>query len=430
VLRIGKLGASPDQVAYYEQQVAQGLEDYLSGRGESPGRWIGGGCGGIGVAGRVDRDGFMRAMAGCDPRTGAALRPPRDGDDRGSVGCAARGSSRRPTGTGCRALATRSCTRTRWLRTSREPRVDGQRSRLIACTSTHSRAGPSTGRVLRAEVRERLPWVWWREAGRGLFEIEGVPDKVPREFSRRRVEIEERAVELTGVGAAMLSRERLQRIALATRKAKAYGVDGGRWRQEARTRVAEHGFGQREVERLTALGSRMIGVSDADVVRQASARLSGPEGLTEQHNTFTRRHALAGIAGEFEQGASVARLERATSSYLEHRTVVPLGRLDHEHRLTTRDLLAAEQTIIEGAERRRHPLTGVVHPRLPDLVMAGLPASLSEEQRNAVRFLATDGAGVSALQALAGTGKTWVLGVLARVYETAGYSVVGVAPPT
>ena len=74
MLTIGKLGASDDQLAYYEQQVAQGLEDYFSGRGEAPGRWVGAG-GGIGVSGRVDRDGFMRAMHGCDPRTGERLRP-------------------------------------------------------------------------------------------------------------------------------------------------------------------------------------------------------------------------------------------------------------------------------------------------------------------------------------------------------------------
>ena len=47
----------------------------LSGRGEAPGRWVGAGCGGIGVSGRVDRDGFMRAVHGCDPRTRERLRP-------------------------------------------------------------------------------------------------------------------------------------------------------------------------------------------------------------------------------------------------------------------------------------------------------------------------------------------------------------------
>jgi conjugative relaxase-like TrwC/TraI family protein len=73
VLTIGKLGRSADQLGYYEQQVAQGIEDYFFGRGETPGRWIGRGCGGL--SGQVDRAGFMRAMAGCDPRTGQQLRP-------------------------------------------------------------------------------------------------------------------------------------------------------------------------------------------------------------------------------------------------------------------------------------------------------------------------------------------------------------------
>ena len=70
-----KLGASRDQLGYYERQVAAGIEDYFAGRGESPGRWIGGGCGGIGLDGRADHDGFMHAMDGCDPRSGERLRP-------------------------------------------------------------------------------------------------------------------------------------------------------------------------------------------------------------------------------------------------------------------------------------------------------------------------------------------------------------------
>ena len=48
-------------------RMAQGLEDYFSGRSEASDRWVGAGCSGIGVSGRVDRDGFLRAMHGCDP---------------------------------------------------------------------------------------------------------------------------------------------------------------------------------------------------------------------------------------------------------------------------------------------------------------------------------------------------------------------------
>jgi conjugative relaxase-like TrwC/TraI family protein len=483
VLTIGKLGASVDQLAYYEQQVAQGLEDYLSGRGESPGRWIGGGCGGVAVSGEVDRGAFMRAMAGCDPRTGAPLRAPNartkvaafdltfsapksvsvlfavaDED----VSAALLEAHERAVEAAFAYVEREACFTRRGHAGVLRVRGDG----FVAAAYRHrlSRAGDpqlhthvvvanmtwAEGRwttleahglyehafaagalyraALRAEVRERLPWVSWREVGRGLFEIEGLPDAVLREFSRRRVEIEERAFELTRVEASKLSRERLQGIALATRKAKDYGVDGARWRQDAKARAAEHGLGRRDLEHFLRFQARAVAAWEIDVARSAAERLSGPKGLTENQNTFARRHALAQIAGEFTQGASVGQLERATSSYLDHASVVQLGRVDAEHRFTTRDLLACERGIVEGAQRRAGERTAMLHPRLPDLALADASEPLTDEQLEAARALATDGQGVSVLQALAGTGKTRVLSAMALVYESAGYQVIGVAP--
>ena len=108
-------------------------------------------------------------------------------------------------------------------------------------------------------------------------------------------------------------------------------------------------------------------------MRSAAKRLSGPEGLSAYHNTFAHRHALAETAGEFAQGADVRQLERATSSYLEHSSVVGLGRVDGDHRFTTRDLLACERAIMEGAVRRSGERTGVLHPRVPDLAWSSSP---------------------------------------------------------
>lgn len=483
VLTIGKLGASPDQLAYYEQQVADGLEDYFSGRGEAPGRWMGHGAAAVGASGRVDRDGFMRAMDGCDPRTGERLKPehgrtkvaafdltfsaPKSvsvlfaiADERVSAALLAahekavaeavayvereacytrrgRDGVVRVRGDGFLAAAYRhrlSRAGDPQLHThvvvANMTRAEGRWTSLEAHgLYEHKSAGGAVYRaVLRAEVRERLPWVWWRTVGRGLFEIDGVPAGALREFSRRRVEIEERARELTGVAASQLSRDRMQGIALATRKTREYGVDGARWQQEARARAAEHGLGSRDLERLTASAPRDAGVSEADVARVAASRLSGPAGLTERHNTFARRHALAEIAGEFGQGASVAKVERTTTTYLGHGSVIGLGRVDGEHRFTTRDLLACEFAIVESARRRVDERTAQTHPRLPDLVLAELGEPLNAEQADAARALATDGRGVSPLQALAGTGKTRVLGALARIYQSAGYRVIGVAP--
>jgi hypothetical protein len=50
MLTIGKLGSSRDQLVYYEQQVADGIEDYYAGRGECPGGWRGSGVAALGLA--------------------------------------------------------------------------------------------------------------------------------------------------------------------------------------------------------------------------------------------------------------------------------------------------------------------------------------------------------------------------------------------
>jgi conjugative relaxase-like TrwC/TraI family protein len=145
-----------------------------------------------------------------------------------------------------------------------------------------SAAGAVYRAVLRTEARERLPWLSWRPAGRGLFELEDVPDSVLRHFSQRRVEIEQRAAELVDAGVP-LSRERMQGIALATRKAKSYGIDGASWREDAQARAAEHGLGAVELAALRTKAITDPAVADLAAV---GARLSGPEGLTGMHNTF------------------------------------------------------------------------------------------------------------------------------------------------
>ena len=72
MLSIGKLTVA--QSRYYERQVAQGRDDYYSGRGESPGRWTGAGTETLRLGGRVDDDGFMALMEGRDPGTGERLK--------------------------------------------------------------------------------------------------------------------------------------------------------------------------------------------------------------------------------------------------------------------------------------------------------------------------------------------------------------------
>jgi conjugative relaxase-like TrwC/TraI family protein len=71
VLDIGKL--SPGATEYYVGEVASSAEDYYSGRGEHPGRWVGSLALELGLKGQVDPDHFRRVLSGQHPFTGEDL---------------------------------------------------------------------------------------------------------------------------------------------------------------------------------------------------------------------------------------------------------------------------------------------------------------------------------------------------------------------
>lgn len=51
---LGLVNMAPAGWRYYAEEVALGLEDYFTGRGEAPGGWTGSGAVGLGLAGEVD----------------------------------------------------------------------------------------------------------------------------------------------------------------------------------------------------------------------------------------------------------------------------------------------------------------------------------------------------------------------------------------
>ncbi len=480
VLTIGKLGASPAQLEYYERQVAAGAEDYYAGCGEAPGVWLGAGAAGIGLdAGeRVEKAGFMALMRGGHPADGSALRA-MTGSSKvaaidltfsapksvsvlfavadGGVSDALVEAHERAVAEAIGYLERDACVTRRGRGGVERLRGEGfiaaaYRHRLSRAADpqlhTHvvvanltraggkftaldahalfehkSAAGAVYRAALRAEVRQRLPWVSWSRASRGLFEIDGVPPAVLRHFSQRRVEIEQRAAELVGGGAGRLSRERMQGVALATRRPKDESVDGAGWREDARARSAEHGFGPRE---LHALGSRPPAQPARALLKPVVSRLSGSTGLTANHNTFARRHALAEIAGEFTDGIRIGDLERATDAYLADRSVRTLD--GDRARFTTEDLLRCERAILDTASRRQGDQVAVVPQALLDRVLECSQPALNADQAAAVRTIATSGNGVDTVQALAGTGKTTMMRALADVYRQAGFTIIGAAP--
>src|SRR6266540_5268033 len=77
MLSVAKL--SPGQEAYYERSVADGIDDYYAGRGESPGVWFGSGASERELEGVVGEGELGRLIGGRHPLTSDELRrhPPK-----------------------------------------------------------------------------------------------------------------------------------------------------------------------------------------------------------------------------------------------------------------------------------------------------------------------------------------------------------------
>jgi conjugative relaxase-like TrwC/TraI family protein len=77
MLSVSKL--SPGQEAYYERSVADGIDDYYDGHGESPGIWVGRGAAELELDGVVGEGELGRLISGHHPLTSAELRshPPK-----------------------------------------------------------------------------------------------------------------------------------------------------------------------------------------------------------------------------------------------------------------------------------------------------------------------------------------------------------------
>ena len=477
MLSIGKL--TIEQSRYYERQVAQGRDDYYSGRGESPGRWTGGGAESLRLGGRVDDDGFMALMDGRDPSTGERLKrvggrskvaafdltfsAPKSVSVLFAIGEPAlagalveahesavdaalgylereacrvrrgRGGVRREVGEGFVAAAYRHR-----MSRAEDPQLHthmvaaniarGADGRWTALDATpiyqHAKAAGFLYQAhLRAAVRERLPWLRWGPVRNGMAEIEQLAPAVLREFSTRRRQIEERESELVAAGVDVGDSGR-EAIAHATRGRKRDGIDTAPWRDVVRARAAEHGLGARELAALVLGPARAPEIPDP---RQVSVELVGAAGLTERQNTFAKREAVMAWAAAHGQGAPAETVERAAVQFLARADVHGAAGVT-ERRFTTSDLLTHEQAIVVGAQARRDEGTGRLGSALVDAVLANAAHAPTAEQARVIRGLTSSGHGVETVEALAGTGKTFTAGLLAEAYTAGGYRVLATAP--
>ncbi|MDQ3810726.1 MAG: relaxase domain-containing protein, partial [Chloroflexota bacterium] len=483
MLSIGTLAQG--QVGYYESQVAHGRDDYYSGRGEAPGEWAGRGSRALGLNGRVQAERFNALMAGinpADPQLEEVLRDP----GRGGRIAAYDLTFSAPKSVSV-LFATADEHTSRELVQAHEAAVSGALSYLedVAVSVRRGRGGrdvqPAGGLVaaayrhrmsraldpqlhthvvaanmaqgadgrwtglwgtplfteaktagylyqahLRAEVRDRLG-LQWGPVVKGSAELLAVPEGVRAHFSKRRAEILRREAELIAQTGRPLGDGGRELVAHDTKERKQYGIETHTWREEQIAMAGEHGLDQQAITAAVDEGRRRLAARAMGEYRDARALgdwLAGADGLTEKANTFAQRDVLREVAASAGQGARVDQVREEADAFAARGDVLQTSGGE----LTSADLVAAERRLIAAAIGRAGEGTAIIPPDVLQRTLRAADRPLTAQQAAAVRAVATSGNGVDVIQALAGTGKTFCAGTIRRVYEDAGYTVVGVGP--
>jgi conjugative relaxase-like TrwC/TraI family protein len=481
VADIAKLSIGREE--YYTRELATDHEQYLSGHGESPGRWYGASATSLGLQGEASPAGFRAMFEGCDPTTGellgrphgrnavpafdVVLRPTKSVSILYGLGDPATGravleahhagvaeavgyldghlGARRGHG-GVQHVDGRGLLAVGFdHRTSREGdpllhthlvvanRVQGPDGRWTALDGRdlyrHRLAADAIYRATYQRELVRTLGVEWKAADiYGNRELQGMDEALVRGFSKRTDRI---ASELDWLAAD--GRERTPRLVKwavhATRKPKEHEAPDtlyGRWRQEAAECGHDPGTLVRTVTGRTPDRDQDRTVS-ADTAGRLFDRLAGPEGLAEHASTFTRPDVLVAL-GAGLAGAERTELEALADRFLAERAVsVVADRALEERRWSTPELLAVEQRLITSATGRTGEQAAVPsHQAVRDAIAAH--PSAGPDQQAMVRDLCQGGHGVALVVGRAGTGKTFALGITRHAWQLDGYRLLAAAP--
>jgi conjugative relaxase-like TrwC/TraI family protein len=479
VADVAKLAVGREE--YYTRELATDHEAYLSGNGESPGRWYGAGATTLGMEGEASvagSGGCSRATTptptrllgrphgkGAVPAFDVALRPTKSvsilyglcdaatgravlaahhagvreavaylddhvGTRRGHAGV------QHVSGQGLLAVGF-------YHRTSREGdpllhthlvvanRTQGPDGRWTALDGRdlyrHRLAADAVYRACYQRELSRTLGVAWTAADRhGNRELQGMPEDLLRAFSKRANQIDLEVERLEADGWTRTPRL-VQWTVHATRKPKEHEAPEtlyDRWRTEA----AERGVDANTlVARVTGRGREQDLVVSEQTVADMFHRLAGPDGLTAQASTFARQDVLAALGAELA-GATRAQLEELADRFLAERAVaVVADRALEERRWSTPEILAVEQQLVAAGVGRAGEHTAVASHQA---VRAALAAHLTagHDQAGMVRDVCQGGQGVVVVVGRAGTGKTFALGVARHAWQLDGYRLLAAVP--
>jgi len=472
MLSIGKLGTG--QEMYYLEKVAEGAEDYYSGKGEVPGKWIGDGAAELGLSGEITPDQLTGMLTGDNPASGEPLglravggRGPVPGFDltfsapksvsllwglgdpmaavevnaahkaavEAALGylqqeaCWTRrgaGGAEFVKGNGYLAAAFEHRSsrngdpqlHTHVLVANATKGPDGKWTRLYhPAIYEHAQ---TASYLYQAELRHQLTrslGVEWQEVRRGIAEIEGFADEHLREFSTRRAEI----LEAVGPDASAHS---MEVAALTTRQAKERDVNREELHERWRSRGVEIGLDEEAISRT--FGSKALFTGEPYLGLSVPDEQIG-EALTAHASHFERRDVIRAVAESQRAGAPAADVQGEADRFLASDQVLRVSDDPRAERFTTQRIWELEREALATAERMQSEPRGQAGELIAARVIEARP-SLKSDQREMVSRLLADPEGIAVVVGEAGTGKTFAIVAAAKGWAQVGYELRAVAP--
>jgi Ti-type conjugative transfer relaxase TraA len=250
------------------------------------------------------------------------------------------------------------------------------------------------------------------------FEIDGVPENLSKNLSKRREAI---LKALADVG--IYSAKAAQIATLSTRQQKQF-INRSELFEKTRAVAKKFNFGPRQVRSLVNRMHRHL-----NSPRRAKAAIErAMERITAQQSHFLECDLVRFTAEEsMGEGLSAKFIRSKVSRYLSNtREIVQLKPDNNIPRYATREMIRLEKKMMGMVKASKKDRSHVLSAKIVDAVIQKFP-TLEPEQKHAVRYLTQKKGSVVCLGGGAGTGKTFVLKIAYTAWTKAGYEAIGVA---
>lgn len=476
MLSIGVISAGSASAfsEYHESEAAAARDDYYSNEGDR-GSWYGGGAAALGFAGELERGQLKNILEGYNPQTGRplarnagpehkcgwdlAFSAPKSvslvwalggEDNRLAIEQAQARSARVALDyLEKHAITTRSRAGDLFAGgivaalyqhgTSREGDPQLHTHAVVANTDAaglaidiDTRQKMAAGAIYRAQLASELQKIGYKiESDKSSFCIAGIDPATERHFSQRRQQIE---AEMLAAG--YKSARAASIAALSTRQAKQIQDREQQieaWRQAAK----EQGISAQTVNGLrTHVLAREAMPAAGELLQQITAQAStvtDAQLVTAVAQTAQGRLDAAGIESYLSDLKKSGELVRLVADCPAHR-----ARYGPDTRWTSREMLEIESGIVNKSLARSAETSHVVDASKAITAAAQKAEAAgrqnsecnygaSTEQIKMIEHICVSAGAVKCVQGLAGTGKSYALGIAREAWEKNGNRVIGCA---